>query len=121
VLHGVRSESTLKQGRGFRPQQVHSGNEIAATQFSMACSMIASYVPAFKSWLVSQKWIVKEAPVCLSAEVQERIVQGAELAFEAKHLDGTVLAVFENGLVTPNPRAEEVLVEFFYGPSSPVE
>lgn len=87
----------------------------------MGCAILATDVPAFKSWLAGQKWVVNEAPVCLSAEVRERIVQGAELAFEAKHSDGTVLTVFENGTVTPNPRAEEVLIDFFYGPSSPVE
>jgi hypothetical protein len=82
---------------------------------------MATYVPTFKSWLQSQKWIVNEVPVCLSAEVRERMVQGTELLFEATHPDGTVLAVFENGVVTPNPSAEEVLADFFYGPSSPVE
>lgn len=74
----------------------------------MAFVMQAKDVPIFKAWLVNQKWKLDEAPVCLSDEVRWRMVQGEELAFEAKRPDGTVLAVFENGVVTPNPEAEEV-------------
>ena len=75
----------------------------------------SEYLPAFKDWLLRNGWTLNSAPISPAQEVRQRMMQGRQLEFEAKHPEGVWLAVFVSGSgmsIIPDPLATEVFLTF---------